>query len=299
MLLCALVMSNQQDFPVTDSMASTIQQVLREAMQRLHDRVDDAYTDCQVLLAHALNQDRVWLIAHGDDELDDVTEGQFTSMVDQRRRGVPVAHITGVREFWSLPFKVTKDTLIPRPETEHLVEQVLSLPLPGDARVLDYGTGSGIIAITLAKEKPAWHIDAIDCSAETLAIARENADRLGVGIDFTEGCSLDGFSEANFDVIVSNPPYVRDGDEHLLQGDVRFEPLTALTSGIDGLDCIRYLVSHSGRYLRPSGYLVLEHGYDQAESVREILQHHGFIDIRTVQDLAGNDRLTCAQWSAS
>jgi release factor glutamine methyltransferase len=279
-------------------MTATVRQVLHEAIQQLQDRVDDPYTDSHVLLAHSLGKNRAWLIAHVDDELDRAMLEDFSQLVNRRQQGIPVAYLLGQREFWSLPFKVTSDTLIPRPETEHLVERALALPLPEVARVLDYGTGSGVIAVVLAKERPDWTLSAIDCSPTALSVARENAAHHEVGITFLQACDLSCVSGQSFDLIVSNPPYIRHDDQQLLRGDVRHEPAQALASGPEGLDCIRYLITNAVSCLRPAGYLLLEHGYDQAEAVRGLMRQQGFADITTDRDFAGHERITSGQWLA-
>ena len=278
-------------------MTFTVQQALREAIQQLHDYVDDPYTDSHALMSHCLHQNRAWLIAHADDALGESEHSAFKRLVDARQHGMPVAHLIGSREFWSMLFEVTPDTLIPRPETEHLIECALALPLPAsDISVLDFGTGSGIIAITLAKERPDWVLTAIDSSADALKIARKNAVIHAATIEFVEGNDLQPFSGRVFDVIVSNPPYIAESDPHLKQGDVRFEPSSALSSGSEGLDCIRYLINDVPHYLKSSGYLVLEHGYDQGEAVRDLLDQRGYTEIKTDKDLGGQDRITSAQW---
>ena len=298
MLLFDLVMSNQQDNASNTSMNATVKQVLNKAMSRLQNQVDDPYTDSHVLLAHFMDTSRAWLVAHADDVIDQSTIAGFMRLVEQRRQGRPVAYITGMREFWSLSFKVTEATLIPRPETEHLVEQALLL-LPGNhAQVLDYGTGSGIMAVVLAKERPHWQLHAVECSPGALSVARQNAEYHQVAVRFHQACGLEAFDNHCFDMIVSNPPYVMEADKHLRQGDVRFEPRLALASGADGLDCISYLVANAGDYLRPGGYLLLEHGYDQVVAVQELMAEHGYSSITSVKDLAGHDRVTSAQWPA-
>ncbi|MCW8962793.1 MAG: peptide chain release factor N(5)-glutamine methyltransferase [Gammaproteobacteria bacterium] len=280
-------------------MPQTIQQFLQVARQQLQAHVEDPYTDSHVLMGHCLQKDRAWLLAHADDELQEHRAEEFVRLVEKRRQGVPVAHLTGSREFWSMEFKVTADTLIPRPETEHLIEQVLALPLPASGiRMLDFGTGSGVIAITVKKERPAWQVTAMDCSAAALQVARHNADRHNAAIDFIQACNLESFSEHRFDLIVSNPPYIEENDPHLAQGDVRFEPQMALVSGSDGLDCIRSLVVDAPACLNPSAYLVMEHGYDQGNAVRELLNQQGYEKVQTHKDLGGHERITSAQWAA-
>lgn len=275
----------------------TIRQFLEVARQRLLAHVADSYTDSWVLMGHCLQKDRAWLLAHADDVLDGSQAQEFMRLLDRRQHGVPVAQLTGFREFWSMEFKVTADTLIPRAETEHLIEQVLSLPLPASGvNVLDFGTGSGVIAVALARECPAWHVIAVDCSAAALQIARYNAAIHDVVIDFIDACDLAPFGRNRLDLIVSNPPYIEEGDPHLSQGDVRFEPRLALVSGSDGLDCIRVLIAGAPACLRSSGYLVMEHGYNQGSSVRRLLGQQGYGKMQTGKDLSGHERVTVAQW---
>jgi len=278
-------------------MTLTVQHALREASQQLDGCVEDPYTDSHVLMGYCLHKDRAWLIAHADDELEEVKYSEFKRLLHERQHGTPVAHLIGSREFWSMSFAVTPDTLIPRPETEHLIECVLDLPFTReDIRVLDFGTGSGIIAITLAKEQLDWTMHAIDKSSGALDVARQNAATHGARINFVEGDNLHSFDRHSFDCIVSNPPYIADKDPHLSQGDVRFEPLVALASGKDGLDSIRYLITDAPDYLKPDGYLVMEHGYDQGEAVRDLLSQRGYTAIQTDKDFGGLDRITLAQW---
>lgn len=297
MLLFASGMGNSQTVNLA-SMTLSVRQALQEAMQQLADHVDDAYTDSHVLMSHCLQKDRAWLIAHADDELAGQAADSFSQLIEQRQQGVPVAHLMGIREFWSRTFQVTPDTLIPRPETELLIEQTLALVAPTSGlKVLDFGTGSGVIAVTLACEHPDWQLSALDCSAEALQVARRNAQTHATDIDFIEACSLEVLSDKKFDLIVSNPPYIAADDPHLQQGDVRFEPPMALASGHDGLDCIRRLISEAPRSLEPAAYLIMEHGYDQGEAVRHLLQDQGYIEIHTEKDLAGHDRVTSARWA--
>ena len=276
-------------------MAVTVEQLLQEARQQLADYVDDAYLDSQVLLGFCLQRDRAWLIAHADEPLGDETVKCFRELIGARQSGEPVAHLLGAREFWSMSFEVTPDTLIPRPETEHLIEYALDLPLPETANVLDYGTGSGIIAIVLATQRPDWNVAALECSPPALVVAKKNAMRHQAGINFIEACDLNAVPAQSLDLLVSNPPYVAGGDEHLQQGDVRFEPSMALIAGEDGLDCIRMLVAGALRCLKPSGYIVMEHGYDQGQAVRHLLDCTGYGNITTIKDLAGQERLTAGQ----
>jgi release factor glutamine methyltransferase len=253
--------------------------------------------DAKVLLAHVLGRDRAWLAAHGDETLTAEQAAMFAALVDRRHKGEPVAYLTGVREFWGLRLSVSRAVLIPRPETEAVVEQaLLRLPKDRDARVLDLGTGSGAIAIAIARERPRSKVLATDVFAETLAVARDNARRLEVGnVDFVLSDWYLGipseWRDARFDLIASNPPYVAAGDPHLGDGDVRFEPVAALTAGSDGLDAIRRVVTGARGYLAQSGTLVVEHGYDQSERTCALFAAAGFGDIVTARDLAGIPRV--------
>ncbi|KEI70861.1 peptide chain release factor N(5)-glutamine methyltransferase [Endozoicomonas elysicola] len=256
--------------------------------------------DAELLLAHTLNKPRSYFFTWPEALLTTEQLTSFQDLVEQRKSGVPVAYLTGFREFWSLQLKVTEATLIPRPDTELLVELALDPNLSKEKvsgiRVVDLGTGTGAIALALAKERPVWKITAIDKSAEALAVARENAISNGIrNVDFMEGSWCSPLSEASIDMIVSNPPYIRNDDPHLNEGDVRYEPMTALSSGSDGLDDIRTIASESLLTLKPGGWLLLEHGYDQGKAVQNILTLEGFTQIRTEVDLAGHDRVSLAQ----
>lgn len=270
-----------------------VREVIQRAVQQLQNKVDDAHVDVQALATHALEKDRGWLIAHADDKFPESVLGHFKTMLESRQKGIPIAHITGSRDFWSLSLKVTSDTLIPRPDTELLVEQVLDLELPDDASVLDFGTGTGAIALALASENSNWRLQALEASAAALTVARENAQTHQIAnVEFIHGDVLDMFQGQKFHAIASNPPYIAAGDKHLTQGDVRFEPSTALVSGQDGLDCIRYLISTAQNYLLSNGCVLLEHGYNQGRLVRELFAEHGYIDITSVFDLSGIERVT-------
>ena len=257
--------------------------------------------DAQVLLAHVLRKDRAWLIAHGDDALAREQSDAFHALSARRRDGEPVAYLMGVREFWGLPLVVSPAVLIPRPETETLVELALArLPKADEKRVLDLGTGSGAIALAIAHERAQAVLLAIDVSADALDVARENARRLGLGnVDFAQS---DWYADlppkwngAPFDLIASNPPYVAAQDPHLREGDVRFEPAPALASGRDGLDAVRRIVAGAPRHLVPGGTLVVEHGYDQADRVRALFVAAGFADIVAARDLAGIPRVVAGR----
>jgi release factor glutamine methyltransferase len=245
------------------------------------------------LLAQATGKTRTYFRAWPEKLLTEAEETLFQNLLAQRLRGQPIAYITGIREFWSREFIVTPDVLIPRPETELLIELVLKrIPPKQPAQIADLGTGSGAIAITLALELPNTHITALDISPAALNIAEQNAARLGS--DNIRFLQSDWFAalpcDERFDLIVSNPPYIAETDPHLQQGDVRFEPLSALSSGSDGLDAIRLIVRAASARLKPGGWLLFEHGWDQAESARALLAGAGFQTIESFADLQGHLR---------
>ena len=262
--------------------------LLREAAARI------GAVDAQWLLAHALGQPRSWLYAHADACIDAATTARFESLVERRHHGEPVAYLTGRRGFWKFELQVTPDTLIPRPETELLVERALEL-LPRDAasRVADLGTGTGAIALALAFERPRAQVLATDASERALDVARSNARALRLGnVAFAAGDWLAALGHTRFDLIATNPPYIAAADPHLGEGDLRFEPPSALASGRDGLDAIRRIVRDARRHLEPGGWLLLEHGFDQGEAVRALLVEAGFEQARTQRDLEGRERVS-------
>ena len=254
----------------------------------------EARLEARVLAAHALRVNRAWLAAHGDDSLAPAQAAAMERCIARRLRGEPVAYITGRREFYGLEFIVTPDVLIPRPETELLVDLALErLPLERPCRVLDLGTGSGILALTLAHSRPKAEITAVDRCPAALAVARRNARALGLErVRFVRADWYPQGGVNSFDMIVSNPPYVAEADPHLAQGDLRFEPRGALTAGSDGLAAIRVIVAGAPARLRPGGWLLLEHGRDQPESCRSLLMQAGFTRIYTHADLAGLPRVS-------
>ncbi len=251
--------------------------------------------ESRMLLSELLGRPHAWLVAHDSDPLPAGVASRFETLARRRREGEPMAYLLGMREFMGHEFHVTPAVLIPRPDTEVLVEQGLRelARLGPGARVLDMGTGSGAIAVSLALAAPQAHVTASDASAEALAVARENARRLGATVEFVAG---DWFAalqqEARYDLIVSNPPYVASADPHLDQGDVRYEPRMALTDGADGLADIRSIAAGAPAWLNPGGTLWLEHGWDQAVAVREILSEAGFRQVNSHADLAGIDRIS-------
>ena len=278
------------------STASNIRRALSDATQRLGDRVD-----AEVLLAYALDKPRSWLIAHADDLLSPDYAAAYTVLIEQREAGEPVAYITGRRGFWSLDLEVTPATLIPRPETELLVELALErLPVDRACRVLDLGTGSGAIALAIAHERPAAQIVATDASTDALEVAQHNARRHHIGnVNFMHGDWFAPLGDNCFDIIVSNPPYIESSDPHLQQGDLRFEPISALASGDDGLDDIRRIVRDAGFHLAPGGWLLFEHGWHQGDAARMLLRDAGFVELSTVCDLEQRDRVSLGHWLVS
>jgi release factor glutamine methyltransferase len=282
--------------PTSAPTGPTIAEALQQASARLAAH-DSARLDAEVLLMHVLNKPRSHLHAWPEQVLRGTALARFETLVTRRAAGEPVAHLTGRREFWSLALEVTADTLIPRPDTETLVEQALALlPANQPLCVADLGTGSGAIAIALAHERHHWRLYALDRSPACVSVARRNAARLGVpGLRFLIGDWSNAFSSASLDAIVANPPYVDVDDPHLQQGDVRFEPPTALAAGADGLDDIRRLTADAPRVLRPGGYLLLEHAPAQSRAIQDLLLQRNFKDIRTVCDLAGRERVTSAR----
>jgi len=253
--------------------------------------------DGQVLLAHALQRDRAWLAAHGHDEIAREQAEAFFALAKRRRDGEPVAYLTGAREFWGLSLAVTRDVLIPRPETETLVELALAwLPRDRPVRVLDLGTGSGAIALAIASERPQAHVVATDGSGAALAVARGNAQRIALSsVEFVEANWYDGVPGPSFDMIVSNPPYVAIGDPHLTEGDLRFEPAAALASGVDGLAALRTIIDGARARIAPGGALIVEHGFAQSAEVQDLLRDAGFAEITARRDLAGIARVAAGR----
>jgi release factor glutamine methyltransferase len=225
-------------------------------------------------------------------------QSRYGSLIRRRADGEPVAYLTGRREFWSIPIEVSRDTLIPRPETELLVEVALCrIPSSRPWHVADLGTGSGAIALAITKERPACHLWATDVSEAALTLARRNAQHHGFGnVEFCQGHWFDPVQGRRFDVILSNPPYVREDDPCLRDGDTRFEPYRALAAGPEGLDAIHLIIRSAGRFLTEGGYLILEHGFDQGEAVKALFAAHGFSELRCHRDLAGHDRVSEGRW---
>lgn len=271
-----------------------IQTLLSSSIKQLGS--NEASLEVQLLLKHVLKVNHAWLITHADDEISSEHYEQFQALLKRRLSGEPIAYILGEREFYGLTFKTTPDTLIPRPDTETLVNTALEkLSKDDSAQVLDLGTGTGAIALAIAKHRPKAHITAADYAEGALAVAKENAAYLSIhNVTFTQSNWFDALANQAFDVIVSNPPYIEEGDPHLSQGDLRFEPRAALTSGTDGLDDIRAIILGAKRNLKPGGWLMLEHGYNQANSVANLFKKSAFNHIAHANDLAGITRVTLA-----
>ena len=265
---------------------------IRDLLQRASAVIERV--DAEWLLAHALGRPPGWLWAHADDPVDAAVREAFDALVARRAAGEPVAYLTGTRGFWTLDLGVSPATLIPRPETERLVELALDrLPTDTPCRVADLGTGSGAIALAIARERPMAAVVATDASKAALAVAVANARRNAIdNVWFRRGDWCEALGRDRFDLVASNPPYIAAGDPHLAQGDLRHEPAAALASGIDGLDAIRRIVRDVPAHLAPAGWLLLEHGHDQGEAVRALLLAAGFTDVATEADLEGRDRVT-------
>jgi release factor glutamine methyltransferase len=301
------------------SQNQSIKSTLASAISQLNTK--EATPEAQLLLQHVLNVNRAWLIAHEHESLLPSIHEAFRAIIERRLNGEPIAYILGYREFYGLNLKVTPDTLIPRPDTETLVEAALTkIPqndntsspsfrrksessdfttLDSDFRrndtlkILDLGTGTGAIALAIAKHRQNPTVTAVDANQAALDVAIENAKKLEISnVKFVLSDWFSALKDEKFDVIVSNPPYIEADDAHLKQGDLRFEPIAALSSGQDGLDDIRKIVTQAPHHLNPHGYLLLEHGYNQAESVATLLKNAGFAEIETIKDLGGNDRVT-------
>ncbi|MDO6682234.1 peptide chain release factor N(5)-glutamine methyltransferase [Oceanobacter sp. 5_MG-2023] len=283
-------------------MSQTIDAWLAAARQRLeaschaHDPQDSsARLDAELLVGHVLQKPRTWLYTWGDKTLAAAARAQLEPLLVRRCEGEPIAHILGQRAFWSLDLEVNASTLIPRPDTETLVEWALELPLLATARVLDLGTGTGAIALALASEQPSWQVSGVDVCLPAVELAQRNARRNQIKATFLHSHWFDAL-RGQFDLIVSNPPYIDSDDPHLVQGDVAFEPRSALVAEQQGMADLKYIISQAPAFLNADGWLLLEHGYQQAEAVAACLAQQGFVDIDTRHDLGGQPRITGGRW---
>ncbi len=256
--------------------------------------IDTHQLDAKILLAHALHKEMSYLITWPEKNLTDKILAAANLLLQRRLVGEPIAYILGYREFWSLKFKVTPDVLIPRPETELLVQWCLDKSGDSkDCELIDLGTGSGAIAVAIASERPSFKITATDYSKDALNIARENAKSHNcLNIRFKQGYWFDCVEDEQFDIIVSNPPYVAVGDEHLTRGDLVHEPIAALAAEQKGLEDIQHIVNSARKHLKPGGYIAIEHGYDQAATISLLMSAAGFVELETISDLANIDRIT-------
>lgn len=252
-----------------------------------------ARLDAELLLAFCLGKSRGYLRTWPEKNLSDEQQAQFAQLMARRKQGEPVAYLLGQQGFWSLDLEVAPHTLIPRPDTELLVETALALLPATPLKALDLGTGTGAIALALACERPGWHLTGVDRIEEAVALAARNAQRLGmVNARFLRSSWFTALAGERYQLIVSNPPYIASDDQHLAQGDVRFEPLSALVAGADGLDDIRLIIAQAPDYLEAQGWLMLEHGFDQAAAVRDLLRQGGFTAVESRRDLAGHERIS-------
>jgi len=268
------------------------QQWLREAVSQLQAS-ESPRRDAEILLGFVTGKARTFILAFGETPLTDEQQEQLAGLLARRVRGEPVAHLIGEREFWSLPLFVSPATLIPRPDTECLVEQALARLPAAPCRILDLGTGTGAIALALASERPDCQVTAVDLIPDAVALAQRNADHLGIrNIEIVQSRWFSALEGQQFSLIVSNPPYIDAQDPHLAQGDVRFEPLSALVAADNGLADLHTLIKEAPRYLLPQGWLLLEHGWQQGAAVREIFARYGWQQVETCRDYGDNERLT-------
>lgn len=268
---------------------------LREAVNQLRDS-DSPRRDAEILLEYVTGKGRTYIMAFGETPLTDAQQQQLEALLQRRKQGEPVAHLTGVREFWSLPLFVSPATLIPRPDTECLVEQALARLPAKKCHILDLGTGTGAIALALASERPDCDVTAVDRMPDAVALARRNAEHLAIrNVRILQSYWFSALPGQRFDMIVSNPPYIDAQDPHLAEGDVRFEPLSALVADANGMADIIHIIDHARQVLTPGGYLLLEHGWQQGDAVRAAFQQAGYSDVETCRDYGGNERVTCGR----
>jgi release factor glutamine methyltransferase len=272
------------------------QRWLREAVSELSES-ESPKRDAEILLEHVTGKSRTYLLAFGETLLTAEQEPQLAALLARRKTGEPVAHLVGEREFWSLPLYVSAATLIPRPDTECLVEQALARLPTAACSILDLGTGTGAIALALATERPDCTVTAVDVMPDAVTLAQRNVERLGLGnVTVLQSSWFTALENRLFALIVSNPPYIDEHDPHLAQGDVRFEPLTALVAANEGLADLDHIVTTSRQHLLPGGWLLVEHGWTQGNAVRALFTNAGYREVATCRDYGGNERLTLGQW---
>lgn len=287
---------------MTATTAVTLADCQAQAVRRLlaAGQTESASLDAQLLLMQVLGCSRTYLLTWPERVLSEAQQTAFNALVERRCAGEPMAHILGRREFWSLPLQVNDSTLIPRPDTERLIELALTLSVPETAAVLDLGTGTGAIALALKHERPQWQVQGVDASPAAVALASANASALGLKVPFHLSDWFSAFAQQppqpQFDLILSNPPYIAADDPHLETGDVRFEPRSALVAADAGLADIAHLIEYAPAYLRTPGWLVLEHGWKQAAAVRALFSEKGYKKVSTLQDYGNVDRVTYGCW---
>ena len=267
---------------------------------QLQSTSDSAQLDCELLLCYVLDVDRAWLRTWPEKPVSQSLEAKFCALLEHRVQGQPIAYLVGSRGFWSMDLQVSQDTLIPRPETELLVELALNLRLPKKSHGLDLGTGTGAVALALATERPDMNFIAVDYQVGAVSLANKNCQTLGLSnVNIFQSDWFDSLqlTDNQFDLIVSNPPYISVNDPHLQQGDVRYEPNSALVSGVDGLDDLKKIIAQSPLYLKSDGWLLLEHGFDQGPAVVRLMIEAGFQEVVTHKDYNQIDRVTLGQWA--
>ena len=277
---------------------ANVSELLKHSDQ-LQSTSDSPQLDCELLLCYVLDVDRTWLRTWPEKEVSKSLEAKFCALLEKRVQGQPIAYLIGSRGFWSIDLQVSKDTLIPRPETELLVELALGLKLPKNSHGLDLGTGTGAVVLALATERPDMNFTAVDSQVGAVSLANKNCQNLGlsnVAIFQSDWFDSVQLIDNQFDLIISNPPYISANDPHLQQGDVRYEPNTALVSGIDGLDDLQKIIAKSPAYLKSDGWLLLEHGIDQGAAVVRLMSRAGFKKVVTHKDYNQIDRVTLGQW---
>ena len=275
---------------------ASVQELLRSARDLPGD---SPVRDAEILLCYSIDKPRSWLYTWPEAEVPAGSLARYQSLLERRRAGEPVAYLTGSREFWSLDLAVAPSTLIPRPETETLVEWALELELPENTAAVDLGTGTGAIALALARENPGWQVQGLDISEDAVALASGNAERNQLQrVNFQQSDWFAVLAGQRFNLIVSNPPYIEKTDPHLSLGDVRFEPRSALVAEEEGLADLAHLVDSAPDYLHAGGWLLLEHGFEQGAAVRDLMQSRGFKQVQTRCDLGGRDRISGGQWRA-
>ncbi|BDX06449.1 peptide chain release factor N(5)-glutamine methyltransferase [Planctobacterium marinum] len=280
--------------------ALTIKTALNYGIGVLSLSSESPKVDTEVLLCEVLQCNRSKLIIDPEQSLSDSQITRFLAFIEQRKLGHPVSYIIGHQDFWTLSLEVNESTLIPRPETELLVELAVSLPVPANSHCLDLGTGTGAIALAIASEKSDWQVLGCDRVADAVALAQRNKRRNNItNVAFIESHWFNQLPEQKFDVIVTNPPYVESNSDYLNRGDLRFEPQSALVAGGDGLDDIRQIIAMASDYLNPQGWLLIEHGFEQSKSIQSLLVAQGFNKVTTKLDYAGHDRVTMAQFGVA